>query len=460
MAGIDEPIQQENDLMENKDGTNDDEHIHGQVMEDACHNIIDDDQQRDQDAEIEPRVSVASEAIGVTTRSGRSTSKYDYKSLDSRGTTQFSQLAKKIVKQAVKLENRGIPAKKLKRKKKEKMRMFKDTHRKLIGIMMSQLSQDSKYAQVGMKKGLKRYGRKGIEALLKEFAQLNNMDAFSPMKEHELSKEEKSMVLNLLALLKEKRCGKIKGRVVADGRKQRMYVPREEASSPTIQLESLIMSLTIDAKEDRDVATADIAGAYLLAEMKDKVIVKLKGEAVDIMCSTNKRYEEYVNTEKGKKVLYLKLRRALYGCIQSALLWYKTFATKLIGEGFKLNKYDPCVANKLINGKQCTICWYVDDTKISHEDPKVADSVIKMIEDRFGKMTVKRAKQHTFVGMDFDLTTHGKVKIHMKEYIKECIEVYDDGIIKTARTPASHDLFIIKKDNKELGKHKSEVITL
>ena len=65
-----------------------------------------------------------------------------------------------------------------------------------------------------------------------------------------------------------------------------------------------------------------------------------------------------------------------------------------------MNKYDPCVANKIINGKQYTICWYVDDTKISHEDPKVVDHVIKEIEERFGKMVVTIEKTHNFVGMD------------------------------------------------------------
>ena len=61
---------------------------------------------------------------------------------------------------------------------------------------------------------------------------------------------------------------------------------------------------------------------------------------------------------------------------------------RLLHMVFKLNPYDPCVAIKDINGKQCTICWYVDDTKISHEDSKVVDSVIKELEEGFGKMTL------------------------------------------------------------------------
>ena len=139
-------------------------------------------------------------------------------------------------------------------------------------------------------------------------------------------------------------------------------MPRENVVSPTIQLESLIMLLLIDAKEGRDVAISDVVGAYLLAEMKNHVIMKLTGNDVDVMCTTNKKYKKCVTLEKGKKVIYLNLLRALYGCIQSTLLWYNTFANKLSENGFILNIHDPSVANKTINGSQCMICWYVDDT--------------------------------------------------------------------------------------------------
>ena len=68
--------------------------------------------------------------------------------------------------------------------------------------------------------------------------------------------------------------------------------------------------------------------------------------------------------------------------------------------GFVLNPYDPCVANKIINGKQCTIVWYVDDNKISHVDAQVVTQIIELIEQHFGKMTVTRGKKHVFLGME------------------------------------------------------------
>jgi hypothetical protein len=45
--------------------------------------------------------------------------------------------------------------------------------------------------------------------------------------------------------------------------------------------------------------------------------------------------------------------------------------------GLVLNPYGQCVANCKINGKQRTsIAWYVDDTKISHEDVEVVAMTI------------------------------------------------------------------------------------
>jgi hypothetical protein len=71
---------------------------------------------------------------------------------------------------------------------------------------------------------------------------------------------------------------------------------------------------------------------------------------------------------------------------------------------FELNPYDSCVANKMTDGKQCTIAWYVDDTKILHVDDNVVSQVIEKIEDRFGEMTVTRRKERVFLGMNGEVT--------------------------------------------------------
>jgi hypothetical protein len=49
--------------------------------------------------------------------------------------------------------------------------------------------------------------------------------------------------------------------------------------------------------------------------------------------------------------------------------------------GFTLYHYNPCVASKEIHGEQCSIVWYVYNTKISHIDPNIVPSVIEQIEE-------------------------------------------------------------------------------
>ena len=82
----------------------------------------------------------------------------------------------------------------------------------------------------------------------------------------------------------------------------------------------------------------------------------------------------------------------------ASLLYYRKFVKSLTDIGFVINPYDPCVANKIIDDKQMTICFHVDDCKLSHRDPKVMDSMINFLrqeyesifEDGSGQMTVSR----------------------------------------------------------------------
>ena len=48
--------------------------------------------------------------------------------------------------------------------------------------------------------------------------------------------------------------------------------------------------------------------------------------------------------------------------------------------------------NTVIDGKQCTMAWYVDDNIITHVDPNAVTLGIDKIEEKFGKMTVTRGK--------------------------------------------------------------------
>jgi hypothetical protein len=49
----------------------------------------------------------------------------------------------------------------------------------------------------------------------------------------------------------------------------------------------------------------------------------------------------------------------------------------------------------MIDEKQCTIMWHVDDMKISHVNDKTNVSIIKLIDNEFGKeapLTITKGK--------------------------------------------------------------------
>src|SRR6056300_1426243 len=82
---------------------------------------------------------------------------------------------------------------------------------------------------------------------------------------------------------------------------------------------------------------------------------------------------EYVVKENGKRVIYVRVLRAIYGMLGASMLWYKKLRKDLEEYGFKFNPYNACIANKVMNGKQQTIRFHVDDLLSSHMDPKVND---------------------------------------------------------------------------------------
>ena len=109
----------------------------------------------------------------------------------------------------------------------------------------------------------------------------------------------------------------------------------------------------------------DLPGVFLHAKLEDEdeviMVVEecLAGLMVIIESKVNRKYVT-INS-RGRPVLYIKLQKALYGLLESALLFYNKPLADLLAIGFEPNQYDPCVVKKIIDGKQITITWHVDD---------------------------------------------------------------------------------------------------
>jgi hypothetical protein len=88
--------------------------------------------------------------------------------------------------------------------------------------------------QLSLKVGLKCWGEKAKDAACSEMKQLLMRNTFEPLLWKNLDDDQKKTVLESHMFLTEKRDGKIKGRTVAGGNKQRDFISKEVASSPTV----------------------------------------------------------------------------------------------------------------------------------------------------------------------------------------------------------------------------------
>ena len=101
-------------------------------------------------------------------------------------------------------------------------------------------------------------------------------------------------------------------------------------------------------------AIIDIPGAFLQAENDKFVVMLLRGKLAEMMVKIYPSlYQKYIFIGKAKQpMLYVKLNKALYSMLRSALLFYNKLVSELKEIGFTLNPYDPCVVNREITGSQ------------------------------------------------------------------------------------------------------------
>ena len=156
--------------------------------------------------------------------------------------------------------------------------------------------------------------------------------------------------------------------------------------------------------------------------------MKITGVLVDLLIKLAPEiYGPFAVFENGKKVLYLEVLRALYGMLVAALLWYKTLQKDLEKVGFIFNPYNPCVCNRMIWGKQQTVCFHFDNLMSSHVNEKVNDNFLLWLNKKYGshgEVKANRGKVHNYLGMKFDYSEKGKVGIDISDYMKHMVEEF------------------------------------
>ena len=67
-------------------------------------------------------------------------------------------------------------------------------------------------------------------------------------------------------------------------------------------------------------------------------------------------YKNFITYDsKGQALMYVRMNKALYGMLKSALQFYLKFSSDIEAYGFKVDLFDHCVDNYDLNGHQMTV---------------------------------------------------------------------------------------------------------
>jgi hypothetical protein len=144
--------------------------------------------------------------------------------------------------------------------------------------------------------------------------------------------------------------------------------------------------------------------------------------------------------------------------MKSVLLFYRKPVLKLKEMGFEINPYDPCIANKMVNGMQMTFRWHVDDLMMSHVSRDKIMKIVQEIKNIDGEnLTENIGKVHDYLGMTFDFSFTKEVKVNMWDYLRKVIKEFPEGITGVCATPAGDYLFKVHDDGKKLNEEQAEV---
>lgn len=70
--------------------------------------------------------------------------------------------------------------------------------------------------------------------------------------------------------------------------------------------------------------------------------------------------------------------------LTSSILHYKKSKKDIEEIGFKVNLYNVCIANSMVDDKQHTCTWHVDDVKSGHVNAKVNNKFYECCKSQYG----------------------------------------------------------------------------
>ena len=300
------------------------------------------------------------------------------------------------------------------------------------------------------------------EAEEMELRQLIEKGTFEPLSASEMSYEQRnkavrSILFTTTKTLPNGEFDKVKSRLVGRGDMQDKDIYKDDLSANTADRASIMTIAAIAAQEGRRVASVDIGGAYLNAMMPDDyptITMRVEKRVADLMNKINPDY----GADRGTKgEAYVKVKRALYGFIESAKLWQGHLTDTLSTLGFTMSPYDPCVFNMDKGDNQCTIVFHVDDLMITCKDADILNETIERLDEIYKDTKCTQGEIIPFLGLDFDFSEKGSVRITGDGIVESLIDQSEDKDHKKKTTsPYNHDMHKVDEESPLLNEKESK----
>ena len=161
------------------------------------------------------------------------------------------------------------------------------------------------------------------------------------------------------------------------------------------------------------------------------------------------------------KSLYGQRIKVVYGTLLVTSIFYNNLSKHLTDHGFTQNKYDMYISNKMVNSKQLTVQFQVDDLKVLHKDQAVLDDFLDKLRSEFGqidKLTENRRLVYEYLGTTINYLIAGTVICTVFDYLEDTIvECAKD--LKNSRSyyPRNDQLLKVVEDSPRLPSKDTEL---
>ena len=233
-----------------------------------------------------------------------------------------------------------------------------------------------------------------------------------------------------------------KARLVAAGNHQdRSQYSETEVSGPTIQCRSILTICAVGASEGLEMCSGDVTGAYLWASLPPDgtVVMRLGKEVSTELIDLYPEFRKYLDHNG---MILVRLYQALYGLVESAVLWNKEVTNTLLTLGYNQAKGDPCVFVRQVGKCRCIIGLYVDDFIVACNISGERQRLFEGLASKYGVIKQSSGKSFTYRGLEIETGVPGTpYRVHQTKYALDLIR--DTNTVRFSNVPAGPKLFDI-----------------